>query len=667
MIAFLMPQALQRLGKGGPSSIDATIVDEGKVTKVKKSDWKRAAEEFAILREGFPSQFYGLLDPYNKDVDDPDKVKVENIAHWYLLTREVEKIGLVSSAIEGERNLRSEAEYWLTMNPDLKTIDKAFETMMAAPRRAAGAMRLQDSDIYSAYAKLQAVYRLVSTYNTAGIVSDWRMQNLVDQLSHEIDIKLFILSADSFLDDVPEPTEEELQAHFEQYKDVKPGEGEYGLGYRQSDRVKIEYLKIDYTSVLDQINVTGKDARKWYYLNKNNRALIPLAQDQTEPPNYDDIVGDVLQVYKRVKAEEQILEIINFVKSNLVRSTQGLARDGDYRVLPEDWVSTRNSFEELRAEIVERFGADVTYTAMADTWYTSSDMNSFAGIGRATRTVGTKEVRLSDFVESLKEFNHVTYIGLQAGMADQEPLRLMRPFRRIGQSSPEPTDVYFYRVLEADPERPALSLDEVRDEAILNMKKLTVYKKLCEEKENWRTRAATEDFNELAGEYGSIVSPVKRLTRLDINQIRRNYTWEPRFMGPAGRNRDLSDALFNIVKSWDPLVNVDSIDPLERTVVVPIPEKMGLALAVIVANNPLAREMWENSLNSFTYRTLYSSYEQRFDKSSPFSFDNMNLRYKFTYKSDKEDNSSAEEGMGASDSSDEVEKNSTTTPDENGK
>jgi len=641
MVAFLMPSALQQIGKVSPASIQASVVINGKTVKIKQEGWDRARNELNILVSGFPSMIENLLDPYQLPEDDPNKVQIAGPAHWYLLTLEARLAGFTSGTLEGEYAIRAEAEHLAANIPDLLgDTEKAYELIMARPLQAAAQGRLREPDVHRAYSSFLAVQRLIETYRTADVAADWRFRNMVDQFEHKVGIDMLFLDAEDFIADIADPTEEELATHFEQYKAAEPDTGEYGIGYFRPDRVQIEYLTIDYGQLLKETSVTGKDARKWYYKNKNNPNIIPRAAGSTEAPDYDDVAGDVLSAYRRVKAEEKLTEITRHIKSILFRSVQGLPRDGDYRTLPDDWNAQRTSFEALREEVQQQFGVDVSYNHIADRWLTFEDLATLDGIGRGRRMMGTQSIGVRQLADSLKEFDHITFPGLQLGLADAEPLRAMSNERLFGRSNPVPTDTYFYRITAVDPQGSARSLDEVRDSAVRNIKRIKAYERFVRETDTWTIHAASLGLDGVIDSDERITARTRVTRHSSIAQYDRwsafrSSVWETTRIGVAGRSQELADALFDKVKDWDPLQRVTDLDPAQRVVVVPVAEELGLAITLITNNDPLTKEKWISAVDSPSYWALYSRVEYGDSPLEAFGIESMQTRYNLTFKKSK--------------------------------
>lgn len=652
MVAFLLPQALQRWGENMFRRIEATYVLNDRTYKVSNAEWQRTIIEFAILHEGFPGELDRLLNPKGLPKDDPDYLEVVNASHWFLLTLAAREAGLTSTASEGEATLRTYAAQWLQQNPDLLgNLDRVYDMIMDAPRRAVSGRMGQDRDIHRAYANYLAVGRLISLYQTAGVEPDWRLKELLERFERTLHTSMVFLEADKFTADLETPNEEETQSHFEEFKATAPGEGPYGIGYLQPDRVKIEYLVIDYNSIYDAISVTGKDARKWYSQNKDNREMFPLAPNQTEAPPYEEVMDDVITAYRHLQTEQQAREVINFVKAQLLRATQGLKRDGDYRILPDDWAQRRLSFESLRDEIIAKFGCAVRYHAEADRWLALDELARQPSLGSAIRKLGTRDVSIQELVGSIREFDNVTITGLQVGLTDPEPLRVRTWERnvKIGRTQEALRDILFYRVLDADPERPARDVDEVRDELVANVKRIKAFNALSDSIDAWKEKAVTLGLDAVAEELRVQATPLA-VRRYDRTVLDR-FGWVPTTMGLADRSDVLAEQIYDRAKDWDPLVPADEHDMADRVIVCPIPTKLCVAIVRIDSIQPMTREAWRQIISRwrYTFRStvsdLIAGSERQYRAPTPFSYDDLLARYQFTVKSSSRDEE-PEEGMG---------------------
>ncbi|NIA21279.1 MAG: hypothetical protein GWP05_04770 [Anaerolineaceae bacterium] len=86
-----------------------------------------------------------------------------------------------------------------------------------------------------------------------------------------------------------EPTEEEIQAHFEQYKDKLAGQTDNLFGCKLPNRVKFEYLKVKIDSFKPGAQVTDQEIEKYYEENKDPKYVIEeKEQPKTGQPSDDE-------------------------------------------------------------------------------------------------------------------------------------------------------------------------------------------------------------------------------------------------------------------------------------------------------------------------------------------------------------------------------------------
>src|SRR5690606_38206222 len=96
-------------------------------------------------------------------------------------------------------------------------------------------------------------------------------------------VQLAILDASKFVDSEHQPTEEELKAQFEKYKDVQAGMGEEGMGYLLPEKVQIEYIRVNVDKLKDRQTVTDDVAWQHWKQNPQKYTKPPATQPSTAP------------------------------------------------------------------------------------------------------------------------------------------------------------------------------------------------------------------------------------------------------------------------------------------------------------------------------------------------------------------------------------------------
>src|SRR5205823_12971421 len=105
--------------------------------------------------------------------------------------------------------------------------------------------QMNEDDGERMMARAAGVLRMMNSYARAARISD-RLAAVEARKARDAAVADYVfIPANLFADQVPDPTPAVLQAHFDKYKTVKPGEGEYGIGYLFPARVRIEWLKLD--------------------------------------------------------------------------------------------------------------------------------------------------------------------------------------------------------------------------------------------------------------------------------------------------------------------------------------------------------------------------------------------------------------------------------------
>lgn len=659
MVAFLAPQAIQRLGPAlARRGSVATIVVNERTRKIKPAEQFQAQAELAMIRDVFPGLIDALLDP---EANSPLRVQQEDDAagaafagfdHWILLKLEAELAGLMGGREDGVIYLQTRAaidSQFLRIAPEI--LLARYETLI---RDAAIGRQMTISDGYDALAKFVGVQRLVFQYRRAGITSQQRLLDLAEMFSHRVTVGVLFIDAAEFIDDLEAPTEDEMLAHFAQYRGDEPGSGVYGLGYHQPDRVQIEYLTVDYQSIVDQIQVDSLSARDWYEINKNNSEKVPQPRISPQPLPYDDVKADAIEAFRRDLAEQKVQQIIASVKKRLFRSMRSIQRQDDTYTLPADWSQRRVSFETLRQEIQDEYDATVNYHAEG-AWLDQAELSGLpGGIGSASRLAGSTEVRLVQLVASTYELGNPQIPGIQVGVADPEPLREESTALNFGTAIRYKSNLHFFRIVGADRARPAKSLDEVRQEVERDAKRLRAYRQLEQQADVWAQRAIEVDLDALAEERETQVR-TPRVSLYDQFAFLTAREFKPTSIGSAGPNKQLAEAIFAKVADFDPLARLEDFDLARRIITMPIPEKLGLAIVRLDANSPLTVEGYLALMTRgmfflgqrLSMEDVYHEHEIGAESASPFSFDQLSARYQYVVEQGRKGGSAAADaGLG---------------------
>lgn len=658
MVAFLLPQAIQRFGNISRDNDVIRLTVDGKTSTISASEWQTASSELAILESMMNSRDIGpnLRFPAY-DSDDPASPGMHGTDHWILLKLAAQAAGLVGGPGDGDHQLQLQAaDFAASQQVPTEEVYAGLVQVLGGRARESN-MTLDQGK--QALATLEGIRRLLHAYTGSALPSDNRVRQLVDKFEDRVNLGFVLVDATDHIADEPEPTEESLLAQFEKYRDLEPDKNKNGFGYRLPDRVKVEYLTIRYESLVKSIEPSGLEARKWYQ-RYNER--VPTNPDGGKQ-SFDEVTDDAINAYRRAMAEEKMMEISRFIRSELLTAIQPLPRDGTYRVLPDNWAEKRVSFEALREAIEKEFGVAVEYHGDTKEWTAVSDLGSMEGIGGATRLAGVANMGFSQLVQANREISKTSIPGLQVGLADPSLLR-RNDFSRgtVGPSS-FPSDAFLYRVLEVDLARAPTSLDEVRAAVVKDVKRQAAYEKLTADLDSWWRRGMDEGLDDLAKSMGTTVRRAG-LSRYGIpSSSAGDFNPSP----AAGIDaHTMLKAVYERAAKFPPLTKYADLPMEERLLVTPVPEHLGIAVIRLDSHFPPSRQRWltllmppsragglrimgDPSPNGSPMVEVVMK-EHFADKNlSPFSFDSLKARFNYVDLREKSDKQTTEPaGVGES-------------------
>jgi hypothetical protein len=250
--------------------------------------------------------------------------------------------------------------------------------------------RLSSSALLDALADVMAVrYLFTSQVDVVGSTRPRLERTYRDQFQRA-DLQNSVIMASGLVHQVGTPTEEDLQALFEAGKDRETAhtDAELVFGYRESDRVQLEYLTIDPAAILDFVKVRESEAQRFYEENRARyvRRQPKPAEAGQEGPQFDEIPLSYEEVRDRVRddcrAEKAVLEaqrLMNDIAREARRPWTASGTDAQGFAQPP--AEAGPSFTDLR----DRFSDTLPVEYGRTEWLSRNTlMMQFPLIGRAT-------------------------------------------------------------------------------------------------------------------------------------------------------------------------------------------------------------------------------------------------------------------------------------------
>lgn len=123
--------------------------------------------------------------------------------------------------------------------------------------------------------------------------------------------EIVAVSVDDFIDQVPDPSEKELLAFFNEYKEEYPQPGSPDPGFRLPERRSFEYFQADFEFFYDEEQITDEAVAAYYEENKANYPYQGLPPDTTvsdsaEEPAVEETTEEETSTEEAPQAEEEM-------------------------------------------------------------------------------------------------------------------------------------------------------------------------------------------------------------------------------------------------------------------------------------------------------------------------------------------------------------------------
>lgn len=233
------------------------------------ADWREqnpdaAEDEFRSRPSPLPPRYrFSFGRPANEDV-----------VLGYLLGHEAEELGVAVSdeaVVTLIQGLIKDAGEPLTV----EELDDARRRLQYDGRSVSGELLFE---ILRDEIKSRLALQLLMPIDRPTPERYWQMYR---RFKVEQELELVSVTTDDFVDQVGEPTEEQLDTMFEEFKDNVPNEVEPGSpGFLQPTRVELGYVEIDLEKVEQNVPpVTPEDIETFYEANKDARYKNELLND----------------------------------------------------------------------------------------------------------------------------------------------------------------------------------------------------------------------------------------------------------------------------------------------------------------------------------------------------------------------------------------------------
>ncbi len=534
MITFLIPFAFQRLLQNvGQGSATWATVGRENPRKINVGELNRVQREMRLL-DSARDQLQQLQMP----------VPIDRAEYWFLLALEAQQAGLVHAP------------------GAVFPTEQGQQVLLALAAISGESVPF----VRQTVAKLQGVQKLMRLYLDGDKYSDRRLKRLARRLFHRVTLQPLVIVASP--DGPGNHSEQQLAEQLEKYALVAPGEGEMGFGYRLPDRARIEWLTVSAESVREMIRSSDRldpVALRVHWAREAGKGRFSEPDDGAVP---DEVREDLL-----TRLTTQTLDTIARGAGDQLRfARRGFGSSGGYVKIPDGWQGL--SFQQLSLDLQAEYDIALPeYHAIGDRWLTAEDLTELDGIGAATTDkFGTIPIGLAALVMAARTLEGSPMIPSQTGIAG--------PLLRGADGS-----VFVYRITATDPARAPESVDEVRQELIVDLNRLGDYRKLTETAQAIRQIAITDGLLALAMQYDTAVETATSVTL--------GFAANP---SAIVQDRQVVEAIIDYAMALPSDTPFAELPDRDRVLVLPVENRLSLLVVRLTGQSPLTRENFQTYL-----------------------------------------------------------------------
>jgi hypothetical protein len=615
MVTWLVPSAIQEFSKNSAASnaVWATVGNGEKITLTEQQKLTRQVKMIDVLQV-----------PFSKELGING-----NPGQWYLLVREAKQAGLVGGPSEGKELLSKIAGDQAKPG---EAMSQQSAILLGELCRAGGS---QPPMVYETLAELSGVARMLSLTGSAPRLSEARLKSDAQNALTGLSADVVVISADMPLPtNDPQPTPEQVEKLVKENADKEPGKGSHGMGYRQSEKVQLEWFVIPAQQVRDQMandpRLSNVELRKAFLRNPTSFG----AQIGEVDPNFDDFKDQVRTKLLNQITASRMDEMVKFIADQAQLSTRALPKDGIYAKLPTDWQNLPG-LPALAADMAKQFGVAAPKVEIIGPTVVSS-LNSVDGLGTATSDrFGTQPTPLAQLVSMTKELKptevravlQVGVIGPPLRAPDPSRAPRVNPNQTASANQDLTTDLFAFRVLQAMPAHAAANAEEAGAVATQDEQKLLRFAVLESNIAAIETKAKESGLESVAREYNTKVDFAPQIRGADMKFIQYGMKM-PTAISGLGEDATVVNEIVKRALAIPQGEFANSSDAV-RTFVIPSPNKLAIVAVHVRDVLPMYAEDYNGLASNQRFRNAITDESNQVKIVDEFSFAALSARNQF--------------------------------------
>ena len=406
------------------------------------------------------------------------------------------------------------------------------------------------------------------------------------------------------------------------------------MGYRQSEKVQLEWFVIPAQQVRDQMandpRLSNVELRKAFLRNPTSFG----AKIGEVDPNFDDFKDQVRTKLLNQITASRMDEMVKFIADQAQLSTRALPKDGIYAKLPTDWQNLPG-LPALAADMAKQFGVAAPKVEIVGPTVVSS-LNSVDGLGTATSDrFGTQPTPLAQLVSMTKELKptevravlQVGVIGPPLRAPDPSRAPRVNPNQTASANQDLTTDLFAFRVLQAMPAHAAANAEEAGAVATQDEQKLLRFAVLEGNLAAIETKAKESGLESVAREYNTKVDFAPQIRGADMKFIQYGMKM-PTAISGLGEDATVVNEIVKRALAIPQGEFANSSDAA-RTFVIASPNKLAIVAVHVRDVLPMYAEDYNGLASNQRFRNAITDESNQVKIVDEFSFAALSARNQF--------------------------------------
>jgi hypothetical protein len=359
----------------------------------------------------------------SKQINDIYRKTASSSLYWLLLQKESQQAGFKISDASARSSL-AETIPALYKNASYSQVMNSLTNNMG----------ISEDRIVSTFAKLLAVCEYARTVCSEEDITTRQIMQTVSRQEETVNAELVKFNSSLLSEKQRQPSEQEIQSHFDKYKKYSAGEvseeNPYGFGYKLPDRVGLEYIAVKLKDLSAKTpKPTQQELEDYYQANRDLFTMeVPLdPNDPNSPPTkqirrYSEVVNLILG--------SLLNEKINSTAEKILQQARSLTEEKLSNIDTNSTGPTSRQFEELAGdykEAAEKLSKEYNVTVYA------GQTGLFDAVDMQTDDY-LKMLYLSDSARNPAKLMDVVFAIDELGISELGPYDAVKPkmYENIG-------------------------------------------------------------------------------------------------------------------------------------------------------------------------------------------------------------------------------------------